>query len=302
VHLPFCVFDPEVIAPWEKRPHELLSLLDMIDFQAWNFFWCGHKLQAIKQDCIVGSVSIEGDTPVFQVSRPLDEKARERALDSLTRIAAEFSVIGLRITAETTHELAAKLESREVKQNFQWLMDQIDGILNLSKKEISGKAFFYVPAERIKFFPKMSDPHIFGKAVGDAFPSAVYDIAESGVCLALDRGTASVFHLMRVLEIGLTTLGAKFDVSMERTNWGPAINEIRKKISNMHNDPTWKDLPDCKKQQEFYAQAASHFEILKDAWRNYTMHKRGFYTESQAEPIFDNVKGFMQKLAERLSE
>ena len=29
MHLPFCVFDPEVIAPWEKRPHELLSLLDI---------------------------------------------------------------------------------------------------------------------------------------------------------------------------------------------------------------------------------------------------------------------------------
>ena len=148
----------------------------------------------------------------------------------------------------------------------------------------------------------MSDQRVFGKAVGDAFPSATYDIAESGACLALDRGTACVFHLMRVLEIGLTVLGAKFGVSLAHTNWAPAIEEIESKIRNMHKDPAWKALPDCKEQQEFYAQAASHFGILKDAWRNHTMHKRGFYTEEQAEHLFLNIKGFMQKLSERLSE
>ena len=148
----------------------------------------------------------------------------------------------------------------------------------------------------------MSDPHIFGSAVGNAFPSAMEDIAESGVCLALERGSACVFHLMRVLEIGLTMLGAEFGVSLARTNWAPAIEEIERKIRDMHKDPTRKSFPDCKQQQEFYAQAASHFGILKDAWRNYTMHARGFYTEEQAERIFENTKGLMQKLAEKLHE
>jgi hypothetical protein len=68
----------------------------------------------------------------------------------------------------------------------------------------------------------------------------------------------------------------------------------------MHKDPLWKVLGDCKEQQEFYSQAISHFGILKDAWRNYTMHTRGFYTEEQAELIFENVKAFMQKLAPRM--
>jgi hypothetical protein len=107
---------------------------------------------------------------------------------------------------------------------------------------------------------------------------------------------------MRVLEIGLSVLGAEFGVSLAHTNWAPAIEQIESKIREMHKDPTWKALPDCKEQQEYYAQAASHFGILKDAWRNYTMHARGFYTEEQAERIFENVKGFMQKLGERLSE
>jgi hypothetical protein len=186
----------------------------------------------------------------------------------------EFSAIGLRITAETTVELAAKIEAEKPRRNFQWLMDQIENIQDLSKKEIDGKAFFYVPPERIKFFPKMKDPHIFGSAVGNAFPSAMYDIAEAGACLALDRASACVFHLMRALEVGLTVLGAKFGVSLAHTNWGPAIEQIERKISDLHTDASWKALPDYKEQQEFYAQAASHFRILKIAWRNYTMHNR----------------------------
>jgi hypothetical protein len=32
------------------------------------------------------------------------------------------------------------------------------------------------------------------------------------------------------------------------------------------------------------------------------MHARGKYTEEEAERIFETVKAFMQKLAERLSE
>jgi hypothetical protein len=282
--------------------YKLTGWWEMLSFAAWNFFWCGIQLESIESDCLLGSLPVAGDVPIFALQKDLDDKARSKAFKALKRVAQEFSGIGLRITAETTAELSAELENLSHRHNFQWLMDQVKAIKALSRKEIEGKAFFYVPAERIKFFPRMDDPHIFGKAVANAFPSAMQDIAESGVCLALDRGTACVFHLMRVLEIGLTALGAKFGVSLAHTNWAPAIEEIQSRIREMHKDPASKALPDCKEQQEFYAQAASHFGILKDAWRNYTMHVRGFYTQEQTEQIFENVKSFMQKLAERLHE
>ena len=107
--------------------------------------------------------------------------------------------------------------------------------------------------------------------------------------------------MMRVMEIGLGALGAKFNVSLAHTNWAPAILEIEKKIREMHVDPSWKSLPDCKEQQTFYAQAATYFALIKDAWRNHTMHVRAKYTEPEADQIFRTVKAFMQKLSERLS-
>jgi len=107
---------------------------------------------------------------------------------------------------------------------------------------------------------------------------------------------------MRILEIGLSTLGGVFGVSLEHTNWAPAIDEIESKIRSMHKDAMWKSRADCKELQSFYSQAAAQFGVMKDAWRNHTMHARAKYTEEEAGQIFDAEKVFMQKLAERMAE
>jgi hypothetical protein len=291
----------EYLQPWQKHPYQLISWLEMLEFSARMFFRCGHALQQIKDDCWLGCIA-GSEKPIFNPSLTLSDDATNKALISLGQIETEFNKVGMRITADTVSELIEALETFSPLHNVQWFIDQIKTVESLADKEIRGKVFLYVPAERARFFPKVTDPHLFGNVVATAFPSAFYDIAESGLCLSLDRGTACVFHLMRVLEIGLTALGAKFGVSLEHTNWNPAIEQIESKIRNMRKDPVWGSLPDCKEQQEFYAQAASHFGILKDAWRNYTMHTRGVYTEEQAERIFDNVESFMQQLATRLHE
>jgi hypothetical protein len=75
---------------------------------------------------------------------------------------------------------------------------------------------------------------------------------------------------------------------------------IEKAVRNMSNNPS--KPPDWKEQQEFFSQAATHFMFLKDAWRNYTAHARGKYTEGEAETILNNVRPFMQKLATRIKE
>ncbi len=249
----------------------------------------------------MGSIP-DGGKPIVALFRDLDDRATAKALGLLGDVEAEFRKLGLRITADTTKEIIDALKDTSIRRNFQWLMDQTKAVESLADKEFRWKDFFYVPPERAKFFPRADDQHIFGEAVARAFPSAIYDLSEAGTCLALARGSACVFHLMRILEVGLIALGKRFGVSLERTNWAPAIDQLESKIREMHKDPMWKSLPDCKEQQEFFAQAASHFGVLKDAWRNYTMHARGGYTPEQAERVFENVKGFMQKLATRLRE
>ena len=140
----------------------------------------------------------------------------------------------------------------------------------------------------------------FGESILEKFPSASYDVKEASTCFALDRWTASVFHLMRVLEIGLRILAGRFSVSTDHANWEQIINQIEKAIASMDKDP--QKLPNWKDDREFYSQCASHFRSVKDAWRNYTAHARGKYDEREAFDMFNNVRGFMEKLSTRFGE
>jgi hypothetical protein len=194
-----------ILTPWKANPYQLISWWNMLEFSAQRFLWCGCELRNIKYDCLLGSYLGSGDDRIFNLSKGLDEKALHKALRSLSLIETEFRKLGMKITADMVKEITDTLENKSKKYNFQWLRDQIETIEKLANKELEKDSFFFVPLERAKYFPPINAPHIFGESVANAFPNSSYDIAEAGICLALARGTAAVFHLMRVLEIGLTT-------------------------------------------------------------------------------------------------
>jgi hypothetical protein len=272
----------------------------MVQFSAQEFFWSGYALECLRTDCIFKPGI--GDPGFSFFAHGVIGSTREKALDWLGQMHAECLRVGCAMSASTVEDIKRGLSSAERPPDYEWLKNRLEGLGRLIYKELGTKVFLYIPPEKSRFLPTPNRPHIFGDDVNLAFPSAAFDIAEAGICLATARATASVFHLMRVMEIGLGVLGDVFGVSLAYTNWGPAIDEIESKIREMHKAPKWKALPDCKAQQEFYAQAASHFGIMKDAWRNYTVHARGIYTEEKAQLIFDNVCAFVQTLATRLRE
>jgi hypothetical protein len=166
------------------------------------------------------------------------------------------------------------------------------------ENELSLRQYFGISPEKSRFYGDASEP--FGTTVADAFPSISLDANEASRCFALGRNTACVFHLMRVMEIGLSALGKSFGAPCDHTNWETIINRIEKAIGEMDKNPA--RLPSWKDDREFYSQCASHFRVVKDAWRNYTAHARGKYDEQEALDMLGNVRGFMQKLATRLHE
>ena len=162
--------------------------------------------------------------------------------------------------------------------------------------ELEGKTFLYIS----NHVGLLSSDAPFGEVVDSAFPSARYDISEAGCCLALRRSTACVLHLMRALEPGLSSLAAALGVSMPRKGWEMVLNKLQKEIEARSINP-----PDDKWKEEnepFFSEAASHFRIIKNAWRNHAAHGRDKYTEQEAEDIYRSVRSFMHHLSERLSE
>lgn len=146
----------------------------------------------------------------------------------------------------------------------------------------------------------------FGQSAVDKFPSAKFDMVEAGKCYALDRWTASVFHLMRVLEVGLKTMAVKLEVfDPAKPSWESIIRRCETAIgefsSDSHGQP-WKQ------ERDFYSEAATDFRFFKDPWRNHTSHvgdpSKGVdkYTKDEAQDILSHVKSFMEHLAKRFGE
>ena len=162
--------------------------------------------------------------------------------------------------------------------------------------ELEGKAIYYV-SDHVEL---LSDSPLFGDEVDRAFPSAQYDISEAGRCLALRRSTACVVHLMRALEVALENLANELGMSPTTENWHTVLDEIEKEIKsrNKHtHGQKWKD-----EDEPYFAKAATHFRMIKNAWRNHAMHARDKYTAEEAEEIYGSVRSFMRHLSARLSE
>ena len=140
----------------------------------------------------------------------------------------------------------------------------------------------------------LSEWHNEWKGVIDQFQDTIEDIF-SGIDLwALGHNTASVFHMMRVLEVGLGWIALEVGIVFETQNWQNIIEQVESKIRE-----TYRQKNSQQKQEKlaFLSKAAKEFFYFKDGWRNYVSHNRGSYDENQAKSVLDHVRSFMTILA-----
>lgn len=271
------------LPPWLENPYRLVTLWDM-QFQAVKAFRSLDLLTRIE-----AGITLNGGT---HINSPTFHAVCAQHLSALAEVLDDLGL-------SRQSSMALEMADYAGKYNTEPELSEIKKLRLLVVHDLEQFSFEAIPSERSSFYEAT---HLFGNDVHEHFFSAAYDIREAGTCYSLGRWTACVFHLMRVLEIGLTAMGKVFGVSLEYTNWAPAINQIESRIREMNKDPNWKTHPDIKDQQQFYSQAASHFGILKDAWRNYTAHARGKYDQAECLLILKNTDSFMRKLATRLHE
>lgn len=148
--------------------------------------------------------------------------------------------------------------------------------------DLSQRWFLHVPPSSVDLYRQPTPP--FGIEVENKFPQMSEDISEAAKCLALQRSTAVVFHLMRVMELGTQSFGTKLGIALtDDKNWQNILDEVNKNIKSRDHK-----LPETKA----YAEAASHLYNVKVAWRNEVMHPKQTYTTEEADTIFRSVKTF----------
>ena len=131
----------------------------------------------------------------------------------------------------------------------------------------------------------------FGRAVDDAFPKAAGEISEAALCLAFQRPTATVFHLMRAVELAVQRLADTLGVTKIEKEWGKLLADIGGAIEAMPKG----------KERNTWSSIHSHLYHVKQSWRNDTMHPKTTYTEAEAEAVFAAVKTFMVELIPMLA-
>jgi hypothetical protein len=138
-----------------------------------------------------------------------------------------------------------------------------------------------------------SQVELIGTEIESAFPKTIEDWDEAAKCLAFERPTACVFHLMRAMELAVQRLYSELGLTGEiEREWGKLLSDIGKSIEAMPNAS-----PEDKQARNKWSAAHTHLYHVKQAWRNEVMHPKQTYTEVEAKAVFDAVKSFMRHLS-----
>ena len=163
---------------------------------------------------------------------------------------------------------------------------------NLQKRildDLYNEFYFHLDQRDVPYYQTKD---IFGPKVAAKFRKASEDIEEAGKCIALQRPTASVFHLMRAMEVVVQRLGKKLGVANVDKEWGKILSDIGRAIEAM---PKYTETE--KRKRARWSEANANLYHVKQAWRNETMHPKQTYTRDQALEVFQATRVFMNHLA-----
>jgi hypothetical protein len=285
--------------PWDGGESRLWSLADMISYPI-------NQLCAIvTQIEILIQTSCGEENPRAELHPSYQQTISK--LKMFSDLQAMQDVFGdddlrLRIWRLQTELASSALLTSEI------LCRDMEGIRSQILIALSKRKFAYIPPPVDGFFEQ---DMLFGALVYHKFQSARADIRDAANCIAAGLDTASVFHLMRVAEIGFRYACRKAGITfrqrgkahpkpidVEFAGWEDLSQELQKKSNE------WKSkLPKGEKRErriQFYADLSDQCLYLRDIWRDQTMHARRRYTMPESIAVFHRIKHFMNLLAEEI--
>lgn len=98
----------------------------------------------------------------------------------------------------------------------------------------------------------------FGREVDDAFPKAAEELSEAAKCLAMQRNTACVFHLMRAMELAVARLSEAIKTGKSTDKqWGKILADLGQTIERMPKGA----------ERNRWSESHTHLYHVKQAWR-----------------------------------
>jgi hypothetical protein len=223
----------------------------------------------------------------------LSEADKEKVVKDLQQIIIECVSMGcLELSLMLAEEICEALNKPKNVTSHLELSDAMGTLRNRIRDELKLLYIIVIDGKHVKLFLNLQP---FGEDVATAFPASVKDVEEAAKCLAMERSTATVYHLMRVMEDGLKALAKMLSIPYA-PSWESYIKQISDQIQQKHRRKGVK----WKKDEPFFKEILGTIESVKISWRNPTMHIVRNYDLEEAEQVFAAVRLFMQRLAKKL--
>lgn len=227
---------------------------------------------------------------------------RKSVADMLNVIASECEELGLVATRDSVRRVIADMEVEKRVNNLG--AQDIDLMIQASRGVFEDESkrchILFLDSAETKLY---NDPlQGFGNA-SSMFPSASYDLEEASKCLVLERGTASVFHLMRVLELATEAVWLSLRAVPQRKSTLRGWGDFRVEIDDYIGGKSQSGYPpDWRQKEPFYQEVHADLTSVYRAWRNPTMHMEKTYTTAQARKIMDATRALLADLAQHVDE
>lgn len=247
-------------------------------------------LQNVVTDQVQRGMMGISDKPDDLVSEAMKERLRGWIVKIGSSVADEYEMPRVEARIKRFSEKIEKtdFDNRQLHHEIQALHEAL-------QDDVKWQAIYRYSNEQRKVLFAWRDDW---KAVLQTFPEVQADIIAAVDLWALSHPTASVFHLMRVLEHGLSALANDLGVQADGKVWGVILNEIEKAIK------VEMDMPGRAKRTgrlQYLSEAAKEFSYFKDGWRNYVSHNKAVYDVHQARNVMEHVRNFMTTLAKNLA-
>lgn len=277
---------------WRKVPsrdnlYSTLLLYVMIPYAAARFFAVSSKL--------TGLIKVIERSPTQNVRIKINDQTSFRK--TLEKIEADCGPLSLDSAINEIQRTKKMLSSGTYMDFARRLGTLYERIYD----QTHGRLFFYIPNERKSWYEYPQRE--FGLKACAEFADCLTDIEEAGKCYATGRWTASVFHLMRIMEAGLHVMcekarpyGITFPEVEHNRSWDAWLRPLEKQLSKTteHKSAEWRKVEDS------YAEFAADLRNVSRAWRNRTMHIGINYDQEHTLKIYLAVKSFMGDLAGKL--
>lgn len=262
---------PRVVRPWENSLK--VNLLQMIRFLAERFFSASSVLQEFINNPLL--------------PRKQEEVDRLRAwIDSIDK---QCGLFGLTLSGYKAQEILYALDTGQCTPGF--LQPALKELHQRIEQELASEWFKYIPKYKAQYIDagRFDIPEIvqFGYDTQAEFVKA-------GDCYALGQSTASVFHLMRVVDAGLKSAAKSLGIPYLSESWKTVGDKIQKEMEKKYPDKT----VDWRQREPLYAELLTDIGAIGKAHRNPALHDlKVNYAEEEAQYLLTVVEAFIKHLS-----